>query len=912
MSTDPERPDPDRLLAQIEDQQQRERRGQLKIYVGACPGVGKTFAMLSAAHRLAAQGIDVVIGIVESHGRTETHGLTQGLPMLPRRTVEYRGTTLTELDLDRALARKPAVLLVDELAHTNAPGSRFEKRWQDVRALLDAGITVHTTLNVQHIESLNDVVARVTGVTVRETVPDAVLDAADDVEVVDLPPDALLERLRSGKVYIPEAARAAAGSFFRKGNLSALRELALRRTAQWVDRRRRDDRGEHGNRRLRGPNERVLVCVGPSPFSAQLVRAAHRMTAVVRGELLAVFVAPPGGGRLAAAARDRVTQNLSLAESLGARTATIEGADAAAAIVDFAERHEVSRIVVGKTGRSRLQDALFGSFTMEVIRRSRGIDVYVIGGQADGEPLPPPEAAESRAPAARGHAKDHAVALGITAVAVAFAWLLFDPPDLSTEALVLTLGVVATAWCCGRWPALVAALLSALAFNFLLIEPRFTFAVAEPAYLLAFVAMGIVGIGVSSLVAAARERTAAARDRESELTALHSLTRELAEAEDSAMIGQVLVSHLRDLLPTDLAVLVAPPGQPVALANLVATHGPTDWIDADSLAVAHWCQDHGKAAGAGTQNLPGTDALFLPLRSRRGKEGVLGLRLRAQPRALTPKQRMLVDTFVEQAALAIERVSLAAERHRAHQEMEAERLRSTLLASVSHDLRTPLTTITGAASSLVNAHELHDAATRQELAASILAQANRLNDLIANLVFATRLESGHVDLRRQWTSLEEVVGAALRRAPLQQHRVTVHFAAGLPLVDADPVLLEQAVYNLLENAARHTPAGTQVEVLAFRQDDGVVLEVADDGPGIAPASHDTVFRRFVRGAGSAGMGLGLAITEGIVKAHGGRAWIVPDRARGVAFRVLLPIPAAQPQVPHEGGPGGPVDDVAGS
>ncbi|MBK8095888.1 MAG: sensor histidine kinase KdpD [Planctomycetes bacterium] len=909
-----DRPDPDQLLAQVKSEEARSRRGRLKIWIGASPGVGKTFAMLSQAHRLRTQGVDVVIGLVETHGRAETQLLTAGIEVLPRRTVEYRGTTLTEFDLDSALARKPTIVLVDELAHTNAPGSRYEKRWQDVRALLDAGISVHTTLNIQHVESLNDVVARSTGVTVRETVPDAMLDDADEIEVVDLPPGALLERLRAGKVYIPEAARAAAESFFRTGNLSALRELTLRKTAQLVDRRRREDRQEGGARRSRTTSERVLVCVGPSPFSARLVRAAHRMTAVVRGELFAVFVAAPDGGGLPVAARERVLQNLRLAESFGARTATIEGRDPAATIVAFAERHEVSRIVVGKTGRSRLQDALFGSFTMEVIRASRDIDVYVIHGDPEGDATAPVATAgmvgsRPRSPIAW---RDHLLALATTGAAVALAWLAFDPPDLSTEVLILTLGVAATAWRCGRWASLLSALLSALAFNFLLIEPRFSFAVAEPSYLLAFAVMAVVGISLSSLVVALRDRVVAAREREDEVTALHSLTRELAEAETVEEIGRVVVAHLRDLVRADLAMFVAAPGETVGLADLVATHGQTDWIDATALAVARWSQDHGKAAGAGTNNLPGTRALFLPLSSRRGKEGVLGIQPRAEDDLLTPKQRMLLDTFAEQAAAACERVGLAEERRRARHEMETERLRSTLLASISHDLRTPLTTITGAASSLVHAPDTHSEAQRRELAAQILGQANRLNDLIANLVFATRLESGGIDLRRQWTSIEEVVGAALRRAPLLGHRVTVHVDPGLPFVDVDPVLLEQALYNLLENAARHTPAGTLVEVRAWLQDGSVLVEVADDGPGIAPRDQGSVFRRFVRGRQSAGMGLGLAISEGIVKAHGGRAWIEPGRTRGVAFRVLLPVPPTQPSVPGEPEVGTPAGDPGGT
>ena len=895
---DAERPDPDRLLAQVRDAQARARRGRLKVWLGAAPGVGKTFAMLTEAHRLRAQGVDVVVGIVETHGRAETERLLDGLETLPRRSVAYRSTTLTEFDLDAALARRPTIVLVDELAHTNAPGSRFEKRWQDVRALLDAGISVHTTLNVQHVESLNDVVARLTGVQVRETLPDSVLDEADEVELVDLPPDALLERLAAGKVYIPETARAAAQSFFRKGNLSALRELALRKTAQMVDRERREERREPGARRLRGAHERVLVCVGPSPLSARLVRAAHRMAAVIRAELYAVFVETGRGRGLSVAARDRVLQNLRIAESLGARIATIDGPDPAAAIVAFADSHDVSRIVVGKTGRSRLHDALFGSFTMEVIRASRDIDVYVIHGEAEGEHEPTPASVRSRE-IGRDAWRRWFVALGVTGASVAAAVALYEPPDLTTEALVLILGTVVTALYCDRWSTVVAAMASALAFNFLLVEPRYTLAIAAASYLVAFVVILVVGLSVGSLVAAARERAEAAREREGEIGALQSLTRELTQAQTADDIGRVVLAHLRDVVAGDLAMFVPMPGEPLGVANLVATHGSSDWLLADELAVARWCHEHGRAAGAGTGNLPGTQALFVSLRSRRGKEGVLAVRTGRAHGVLAPKQRMLVDTFADQAALAFERVALTEERHEALRDAEAERLRSTLLASVSHDLRTPLTTITGAASSLVHESASLDPTTRRELAASILAQANRLDSLISNLMFATPLEAGGVALSRQWTSVEDVIGAALRRAPLQDHPTATHVEPGLPLLEADPVLLEQALYNLLENAARHTPAGTRVSVRAWHQDGAVVVEVADDGPGVDPHAHAQLFRRFVRGSQSVGMGLGLAISEGIARAHGGRAWIEPGRERGSAFRMSLPAPAAQPRMPPD-------------
>lgn len=901
MHADAERPDPDQLLAQVRQDEAKRQRGRLKVFLGACPGVGKTFAMLASARRQRAAGTDVVVGVAETHGRAETAALLADLEQLPRRAVDYRGTVLQEFDLDGALARRPAVVLVDELAHTNAPGSRFEKRWQDVRALLDARIDVYTTLNVQHLASLVDVVARLTGVQVRETVPDAVLDEADDVEVVDLAPDTLLERLRAGKVYLPEAARAAADAFFRPGNLAGLRELALRRTAMWVDRHRREDRQAGGARRVRSTSERILVCVGPSPLSARLVRAAHRMAAVVRGELFAVHVAPTAGGGLPPADQERVLQHLRLAESLGARTASIDGVDAAAAVVAFAEAHAISRIVVGRSGRSRLAELLRGSFPMDVIRRSRELDVYVIHGDAEPEAMPRPEPAPVRRSAGPVPWSDVGAGFGWTAAAIGAAALLFDPPDLSVEAMVLMLAVVVTALRCSRWTAIGSALVCALAFNFLFVEPRWTFAIAEPSYLVSFAVMLVVGTSLSTLVAMARERAAAARAHEAEVTALHSLARELADAGSSEEIGRATVAHLRDVIAADLQLFVPARGEIVEPGDLVAAHGPTDWLGPAELAVARWCQEHGAPAGAGTRNLPGTAGLFLPLRSGRGKEGVLAVRPRTGGAPPDPGQRLLLDAFVEQAARALERLGDAAERQRVEHEAEAERLRSTLLASVSHDLRTPLATITGAASSLLDGGAAIAPGVQRELLQSIADEAGRLNELIGNLVFATRLDGGAVALRMEWTSLEEIVGAACRRArdQLAGHRLAVAAAPDLPLLRADPVLLEQAVFLLLDNAARHTPPGTAVRVRAFALGGELAIEVADDGPGIPAADRARVFRRFERGEHSTGMGLGLPICAAILKAHGGTAVLMPGGGRGACFQLRLPRPTVHPEVPAE-------------
>lgn len=900
MTPDPDRPDPDALLARLKSAEAKSRRGRLKVWLGAAPGVGKTFAMLTSARRRFAQGIETVVGCVETHGRADTAALLAGLEVLPRRDVAYRGTTLHEFDLDAALRRRPALLLVDELAHTNAPGSRFGKRWEDVACLLEAGIDVETTLNVQHVESLVDVVAQVTGVQVRETVPDRVLDEADEVVLVDLPPDALLERLRAGKVYVPDVVRVAEDRFFKKGNLAALRELALRRTAQWVDAHLQTWRREQGVQRTWGAGERILVAVGPSPFSARLVRAAHRTARGLHAELLAVYVETPAMA-LSPQQQERVTENLRLAESLGARTATLQADDPAAAIIAYAREHDVARIVVGKSGRTRLHELLFGSFPMDVIRNSGDIDVHVVRSAGDDGGPPAlasirPEPERRRVPWAR---------LGEAALimggAVGTAALAYAPGDLSTEAMVLLLGVVFVALRCGRGPSFAAAVIGAAAFNFFFTEPRYTFEIADPSYVVAFAGMLAVGLLVATLVGRAREQAGNARQREHESSALTSLVRELGDAASEQAVAGVLVAHLRDVVRGEFAVLLPRDGGFPDAGCIAASHGVPDWIDAAELGVARWCLDRGQPAGAETSHLPGSAGSYLPMVGARDRVGVIAVRGAAAATVMAPKRRHLVTTFVEQAATAIERLHLRQQQLRDQRLAETERLRSTLLASVSHDLRTPLASITGAASTLLDTGAGLAAAERRDLLAGILDESRRLAELIANLVFATRLEAGEVALRREWTSIEEVVGAALRRVRPQMGARPVGLAvdADLPLVLADPVLLEQAVYLLLDNAARHTPPATAVAVRAFANPSAVIVEIADEGPGVAAADRERIFERFVRGERSTGAGLGLAICAAIGTAHGGRVSLLPGRERGAVFQLQVPRPEDQPRLPPE-------------
>ncbi len=908
---DENRPDPALLLARANREDARSSRGRLKIFFGAAPGVGKTYAMLEAVQRLARDGVDVVIGLVETHGRTETEQMLLGLDILPRRPVEYRGAAgtsppvvLKEFDLDAALARKPEFLVLDELAHTNAPGSRFEKRWQDVQELLKGGVGVYTTLNVQHIESLNDVVAQITGVQVRETVPDSVVDEADEIELVDLPPEVLLDRLKAGRVYVPESIHAASESFFRHGNLTALRELALRRTAEWVDRQMQEYKRGKGIRAIWPAAERILVAVSPSPSSGKIVRAAKRMAAGLHADLLAVYVETPRTARLSHADRERAVQTLRLAESLGAETSTISGTDAAAELIRLARARNVSKIVVGKTGQSRLREALVGSFVNNILRLSGDIDVYVIRGDEDTRPAP--ELHTLGSPRRRSGPAQYAGALAVVVVCTLLGQFVFRTLDLANIAMVYLAGVVVAAVWLGRGPSVLAAVVGVAAFDFFFVPPRVTFAVSDVQYLLTFGVLLAVGLLIANLTARLRALADAARERERRTSLLYAMSRELAAASDRREVAGVAVKHVHDTFHADASILVpAPPDQPGGV-EVLASAGSPDWLDERERGVARWSFDHAKAAGVGTPALPAAIGRYQPLSASQGKIGVLAIRPHDASGLVAPAQQLLLDTFVNQIGLALERVALIEGQQAARIDAEAERLRSALLSSVSHDLRTPLASIAGAATALQAGAAL-DERSRKDLTDSIVAEADRLNDLIANLMFATRLEAGGVELRREWTSVEEIVGAGLarHREALRHRPFQARIPAGLPLVRVDNAMLPQVIHNLVDNALRYTPPGTPIDIGAWTTESSIIIKVADEGPGLTDDERSRVFQRFYRGRAArptgtqSGIGLGLTICEGIVKAHAGRMWAEHNTPRGVAFLIALPIDRPQPPMPAE-------------
>lgn len=883
------RPDPDALLARVTEEEARQRRGKLKVFFGAAAGVGKTYAMLEAARAQRADAVDVVVGYVQTHGRVETDALLEGLELLPPRIVEHRGATLREFDLDGALARRPALILVDELAHSNAPGSRHAKRWQDVLELLDAGIDVYTTVNVQHVESLNDVVAKITGVVVRETVPDSVFEQADEVELIDLPPDDLLERFREGKVYMPDQAQEAIRNFFRKGNLIALRELALRRTAERVDAQMRVYMREHAIAKVWPAAERVLVCVGPTLESARLVRAAKRMADRLGAEWIAAYVETPAQLRLPPEGQDRVVQTLRLAEQLGGQTVRLSGQRMSEEILAFARARNVTKIIVGKPTRGLWKRIFIGSIVDALVQGSGDIDINVISGEReDATPIAP---IRRRASATEGWAYGRAMA--IVALATALAWLMFPFFELANLIMVYLLGIVVVAMRHGRGPSLLASVLSVAAFDFFFVPPYFTFAVQDSRYVFTFAVMLLVGFVTSGLTVRIRAQALAARYREQRTAALYAISRELASTRGVDQLLAIAVRHISEVFRSQVVVLV-----PDASGRLAPWSGGQYEMDANELGVGRWVYEHRQLAGLGTNTLPGASALYLPLLGSRGPAGVLGVRP-ADPRALdSPEQQHQLETFANQTALAIERAQLATEAQEAEVRIETERLRNSLLSSVSHDLRTPLATITGAVSTILENGVRLDETTRRELLESARDEAERLNRLVQNLLEMTRLESGALQLRKEWHPLEEVIGAALSRLGkrLGGRRVTTRVPPNLPLVAIDDVLIEQVLVNLLDNALKYTPPGSPIDILATATDRAVTVEVADRGPGLPAGEEDKVFEKFHRGrpSGDRGAGLGLAICRGIVQAHGGRIWAQNLPGAGVAFLFTLPLGEAPP------------------
>lgn len=854
------------------------------------PGVGKTYAMLEAARREFAAGRDLVIGYVESHGRTETDALVAGLPAIPRRSVEHRGVNLAELDLDTLLARRPQLALVDELAHTNAPGSRHPKRYQDVLELLDAGIDVFTTLNVQHVESRAETVREITGATIHETVPDSVLDEAE-IELVDLPPTELLDRLQAGKVYVPDRAAEAARSFFREGNLTALRELALRLAAEQVGQDTQQFRTTHAIAQVWKTGQRLLVALSPSPLSEPMARWTRRLADNLQAKWLAVYV--DTGRGLTDDDQRRLQKNLTLARELGAEVIATTDQDIVTAILRVARQHNVTQIVAGKPAGWRVLD-LFrgGSVLSRLIRESGNIDVLCVRADAG-------NAARSAGPerfAFASSSRQYATAAGVVAATTLINLLLRNLTGYYALSMIYLLAVVGLALFAGRGPILLAATSSALLWNFLFLPPTYTFYITSVQDALMFGMFFVVALAMGQLTARLRAQQAAERERERQATALYLLTRELADGKDLAELLGVVVRQLGEVFTAEVAALLPGPG---ADESLVAYPFGTLAVSEKELSVAAWAYRNAKPAGRSTDTLPSTEALYLPLTTSSGCLGVVGLRFRAG-RPLSQAQRGLLDSFVRQIALVLDRQRLRDAERGAQLLAESERLGKTLLNSVSHELRTPLAVITAASGALKGAADLTELQAR--LVGEIEQAGARLNRLVRNLLDVARLESGRLQPQLDWCDPADLCRVSLTSAGVAAGGRPVHLAvpAGLPLVRTDFVLMEQALVNLLANAATHTPATAGITLSARVAGDALELSVADTGPGIPPADLGRIFDKFYRAdaAHPGGTGLGLSIVKGFVEAVGGTVSVANRPTGGAVFTVRLPL-ADAPKIPAE-------------
>ncbi|HUO20210.1 MAG TPA: sensor histidine kinase KdpD [Steroidobacteraceae bacterium] len=884
------RPDPDQLLERVKAEEQRAKRGRLRIFFGASAGVGKTYAMLEAARNMRAAGTDLVVGYVEPHGRLETERLLEGLPRLPTLAVSYRGIVRQEFDLDAALARHPQILLVDELAHSNLvggePAPRHPKRWQDIEELLAAGVSVWTTVNVQHLESLNDLVYQTTGIRQRETLPDHVFDEADDIELIDLPPDDLIARLHAGKVYVASQAGAAVERFFRKQNLMALREIALRRVADRVEAASRELPADRSQ--ARAARDRVLVAVGPDEQAEQLVRAGKRMADALDALWSVVYVETPRLLRLSDAQRNRRIDVLRLAESLGAESVTLDGPSVAEALLEYAYTRHATRVIVGVPKRHGWRAWLRPSAATELARRARGFDVVLI---AAAERMPPARAAPLPLPeAAAIHWERYVSALAVTLTCTLLAWGMYPHFELSNLVMVYLLGVTVAGLKLGRGPSALTAVLNVAAFDFFFVPPRFSFAVSDVQYLVTFGAMVTIALVIATLTASVRQQTRVAGARERRTALLYAMSRELSVTRGIDGMARVAVRHVAEVFQCQATVLL-----PDAAGKL---HYPAEppleasFRGAD-LAVAQWVADHGRRAGLGSDTLPAARGLYVPLGDERRTVGVLAVLPDNARRVLLPEQGHLLETFAGQVALAIERAQLAEVAVQSSLAAERETLRNTLLSSISHDLRTPLAVMAGAGSALAQHGASLDEATRVQLARSIETTAHEMSELVSNVLDLVRLESGQVALRRDWQTLDDLIGSALARyeQPLAAHRVATRLPPDLPPVWVDATLIVQLLGNLFDNVAKYTPAGTRVSVSAVPLGDFVQVAVEDEGPGLPAGDPARLFEKFQRGQdeGSVvGVGLGLAIAQAIVRAHGGE--IEAQRREGGGARFVFTLP----------------------
>ncbi|WP_180898683.1 sensor histidine kinase [Martelella soudanensis] len=897
LARDTTRPSPDALLEKAE----QETRGRLKIFLGAAPGVGKTYEMLLSGRARKSDGDDVVIGVVEAHGRKETEALVRGLDIVPRTRIEYKGRILEEMDLDAVLERNPALVLVDELAHTNAPGSRHPKRYLDVLELLDHGIDVYTTLNIQHLESLNDVVAQITRIRVRETLPDSILDKADDVEIIDITPDDLIRRLNEGKVYVPRTAKRAIENYFSPRNLTALRELALRQTAQRVDQQLLSQMRQGA---IEGPwpaGERILVCVSEDPRSAGLVRYAKRLADRLHAPWVAIYVEGRRTQDLDDDGRDRVAAALRLAQNLEGDAVTVPGGDGriSAEVVAYARANNIAHIVIGKSSRSRWFEILHGSVVHELVRHAGDISVHVVAGSKQTGVLASRASVAVAEPRWRPDWTAYLKSTMVVATAIGFGMVLWPWLGVEHIGLIFLTGVVAVAVWFGLLPSLYASVLSAACYNFFFTNPYHTFLISRPREIVSVVFFTIVAVIVSNVAARARAQTVAAKARARTTESLYSFSRKLAGA---GTLDDVLwaAAHQMATMLKSRCVILLPENGTVAVRAGVP---PDDTLGDADIAAARWAWEHNRPAGRGADTLPGAARLYVPLTTGKTPVGVVGLDSDKEGPLLTPEEQRLLDALADQAAVAIERIQLVADVDKAKLAAEADKLRSALLASISHDLKTPLAAILGAAGNLRDYSTALPEQDRNDMLSTIVDESERLNRFIANLLDMSRIETGAMEPNASLQYLDDMVASALRRAKkmLSHHKIRTEVPADLPMLKADPVLFEQAIFNLLDNAAKYAPPETTIRIRAWEDGRWMMIQILDEGQGIPSADLERIFDSFHRARKRdhvlAGTGLGLSICRGFIEAMGGTIAAAnrTDRS-GAVFTIRMPVPADLPRL----------------
>mgnify|MGYP001385408714 CR=1 FL=1 len=883
-NSDDIRPSPEAMLKLAQAEEVTAELGRLKIFLGYAAGVGKTYAMLEAARQRKYDGRDVVAGYVESHGRSETDTLLDGLEVLPRKEVLYMGVALQEMDLDAILTRRPQIVLVDELAHSNAPGSRHEKRWQDVEELLAAGIDVHTTVNIQHFESLKDVVAQITGVTVRETVPDRLLDLAFEIKLIDITPEDLLQRLHEGKIYIADQAAKAIEKFFRPGNLMALRELSLRRTAARVDEQMR---AYMETKSIAGPwptAERLLVCVSGSPYSEKLIRSTCRLAEELKAQWFTVYIETPADGRHLRENREHIWRDLRLAESLGGQVASITATDITDAVMEYATRHNITKIVMGKPTRRHWRKILQTPIVDRIIRRSGAIDVVIVSFEAN-KPAGAAAVHRSHSPfELRGYAASLALVLAATALCELLR------PFLAPTNMVMfyLLAVVVAALRLSRKPAIATAFLGVLAFDFFFIPPRLTFAVADTEYLLTFLGLFVVGVVISNLVARSKERAEVMRNREVQTASLYYLSRDLAASANIETVLKAVLRNVEEALNAQVVIML-PEGE--RLDILATSDGLT--LDIKEQAVADWAFRNSHPAGRATDTLVSADLIYLPLQTPASVLGVMGVKLESPQAYHSQENRRLLDAFATQAAMAMERLRFSRQAEQAQILQARENLERALLNSISHDLRTPLVTISGVLDSILADDQEYDPQQQKTMISLASEEASRLNRFVSSLLDMTRLEAGVLSPRFMLCEVEEIIGCAIGaiKSRIGENRIVTNVESNLPPVSADLVLLTQALVNLLDNALKYSPPSADIGLSALLHDTWIVIEVTDCGPGVPAGEEKRIFDKFHQvkvPEAAEGTGLGLSIAKGIIEAHHGTISASNRPQGGLNVQVMLP------------------------